>query len=1128
MSVPTPPTRNGAPTISGALFLAGSLLLGACVDAPYAPTDVGVPGVFVLAPNFSLVGPDGPARTEAQNDALNQAFDQVNRFRMKIRRQADDALLLDTVLVVKPGQDEYDLSVDVPGAVANQAFLVTIIAMKGQQELFTAENIPVKARPAGAAAAGGQNPAPVNVPLTYSGPGADAVSVELAPETVVAAANNTLTFGAGVLDGDGAVIAGSPVVWSSTNPSVVSVNDSGEAATRGDGVAQVVVTTPTGLEARAWVYVVTGNLAYVEGGALRTRLAAGGQVLPQGGTAASAPAWRRDGNVLLYADNGHVFQAPNGKRLTEGSWPSLSSDGAMLAVERDGRVWLANNDGTHPTEGPPGTTPVWVGGTRMVVGGGSIEEMEADGSGRTTLISGDARYPAVRTDGMVAYVAGDALMVQGRAAPLATGVRGRPSWSADGIWLAVASDSGILLVAADGGAPPVPLPGLENASDPAWQPHGPLTVPPSVNLTGLDPDPPLPGDPVRILGSGFDVLIPANNRVFWPTSDGSRELDVDRVAPDALTVDVPVDPAAGQIRVATRNGSAVLDFVPTLGSLEIHAATPWDTPVPGLKVILSDAAGTQVATGETDADGLLVLSALTPARYTMTLTAPSGFAFDGTRTRTLEVGAAVTVFEIDLTPQPDRVVADPSDPVLELGEAMDVTLSVYDVNGNPILQFTRTAWVRSGTKLQVSGSGVQGRIKGVVPSAREGDAGYTVALNNKVFTLGATVTTSITGTVSGTLPEGVEATPGPAGVAAFAAGGIHAAAPGPQGLEIVLKNENGQVLQKTKTAAGGKFRFDGLFQGTYVVQPTIPVDAAATPRSVTVTIDDTNLRGKADFSVAPRSGGRRPGDIVIYKDYNAWFGTNKDELTLQAWPFNFTKDVDYFVRPTVDLKQPIPSTTSIIILTSLSGSGSPLVNVNSPEAQANLDAWVKGGGWLIVHAGDNVSYDGYKVPGLLGIADDILVCTGSTLVPADHPFIRGPDGVLGTEDDATNDNVDNVSGCYDNHGSLEGILPENAEVILIEQGGANRPTYATYTYGTGRVVVSTQTLEWGGNSSVNIRNHFWWTIMGPDATPPPGGVAPAGAPARAPADAPASLRSDLPPSRVDAPESRKEPVVRRH
>ena len=70
------------------------------------------------------------------------------------------------------------------------------------------------------------------------------------------------------------------------------------------------------------------------------------------------------------------------------------------------------------------------------------------------------------------------------------------------------------------------------------------------------------------------------------------------------------------------------------------------------------------------------------------------------------------------------------------------------------------------------------------------------------------------------------------------------------------------------------------------------------------------------------------------------------------------------VRPTSELSTSIPADADVVILTSnWVGTGSTIANVNDPQAQANLDAFVQAGGVLVVHLADN-AFESFKVPAL--------------------------------------------------------------------------------------------------------------------------------------------------------------------
>jgi hypothetical protein len=246
---------------------------------------------------------------------------------------------------------------------------------------------------------------------------------------------------------------------------------------------------------------------------------------------------------------------------------------------------------------------------------------------------------------------------------VATGVDGRPSWSPDGFWLVVQSGGGLVLAPVDGSAAPAALPGLEGASDPAFQPSGALSAPPALSLAGVDPDPPVPGQPVQLLGAGFDWIIPSNNRVFWPTADAHTETAVSAATSGSLTTVMPRTVAAGQIRVETRTGSAVLDFVPTLGAIEIRATTREGIGVPGVEaIVFALADGSEVGRGLTDESGDLLLSGLVPGSHRLDLRQPRGFALKGAASQTLDIGVGALVVDVLLTPLVDRISISPERP----------------------------------------------------------------------------------------------------------------------------------------------------------------------------------------------------------------------------------------------------------------------------------------------------------------------------------------------------------------------------------------------------------------------------------------------------------------------------------
>ncbi len=274
----------------------------------------------------------------------------------------------------------------------------------------------------------------------------------------------------------------------------------------------------------------------------------------------------------------------------------------------------------------------------------------------------------------------------------------------------------------------------------------------------------------------------------------------------------------------------------------------------------------------------------------------------------------------------------------------------------------------------------------------------------------------------------------------------------------------------------------------------VDVDAAGLATAVfpgSVMITGTSGTASDDATVTVDIRQRPAGDIVLYRNYDPWGAA--DTAVLNAAPFNYVPGTDYMIASVSDMMSGVPATTSLVILPS--ASSGDLSNQISDQVAAvdSLEKWVRAGGWLVVHGGDTANGIGYAVPGLLGTVDDVLGCTGQTLLVGDHAFVRGPDATLGTGDDLTDTNIDLTQSCPDNSGSLASILPLNAEVLVREEGGSMRPTYATYDLDAGRVIVTSLTLEYGSSteSLPTIINHFYWAINGLDAPAAPAPAVPA-------------------------------------
>jgi len=154
----------------GVVALLSALFVGSCVDGPVAGPTIDQGSIMLtLAPQLGYaVAAGAPARSTAHVGALNEAFDLVNRFRLIVMRLGTDEVLVDEIIEVTPGQDVYDLSVEVPGIAPGEPVSVVIIAMQGETTLFESPPLTVETTDTQTATP----PQPFSVPLTYTGPGA--------------------------------------------------------------------------------------------------------------------------------------------------------------------------------------------------------------------------------------------------------------------------------------------------------------------------------------------------------------------------------------------------------------------------------------------------------------------------------------------------------------------------------------------------------------------------------------------------------------------------------------------------------------------------------------------------------------------------------------------------------------------------------------------------------------------------------------------------------------------------------------------------------------------------------------------------------------------------------------------
>ena len=140
---PWPRAHPGAATA----LLLPLVLLASCTDAPVVEPGKSAAWTLVLPASFGF---KGAVAGTPQADALGEAFDRVDRFRLVVRRANADEVVADMVIEVEPGRDVYNLSASVPAVVPGEQFVVVIIAMQGGTVLFESDPVTVTSVPEGA------------------------------------------------------------------------------------------------------------------------------------------------------------------------------------------------------------------------------------------------------------------------------------------------------------------------------------------------------------------------------------------------------------------------------------------------------------------------------------------------------------------------------------------------------------------------------------------------------------------------------------------------------------------------------------------------------------------------------------------------------------------------------------------------------------------------------------------------------------------------------------------------------------------------------------------------------------------------------------------------------------------
>ncbi len=236
-----------------------------------------------MATGLSFVGQfPGPLASVADGAGSVVPFERVRI----VFRRSDGSAALDTTVLFPSNADSIALDLRVPLATgapeSGEPMNLALAYVNATGDtVFRGGPVPVVAQ---LRAPGTPPPPPAPVPLSYVGPGAQATAVTIAPDTLTVTAGNAFAFTATARDGQGAIIAGVPIVYTTLDPlraTLTSAANGTGTTTPSRGLARIVAELPTGAAADTAFIVVLprpGSLSVQSGGA---QSAFAGALLPQ-------------------------------------------------------------------------------------------------------------------------------------------------------------------------------------------------------------------------------------------------------------------------------------------------------------------------------------------------------------------------------------------------------------------------------------------------------------------------------------------------------------------------------------------------------------------------------------------------------------------------------------------------------------------------------------------------------------------------------------------------------------------------------------------------------------------------------------------------------------------------------
>jgi len=211
--------------------------------------DVTSPGANVRVARGIAWRTEFPPAYQVAGSAAAGVVD-FNRVRV-VLHHADGTVALDTVIDYPAGADSILISLSVqllPSAPSSGEPLSLNLAYinAAGDTVFKGGPVGVTATPS---VPGQPPPPPVTVPVSYTGPGAGAVGVQITPRSGSVVSGNSFNFTAVAVDHNGVAIPNTPIVWNTLDPSIASIPSAASGtALAGSvrGTARIVAQLLTG------------------------------------------------------------------------------------------------------------------------------------------------------------------------------------------------------------------------------------------------------------------------------------------------------------------------------------------------------------------------------------------------------------------------------------------------------------------------------------------------------------------------------------------------------------------------------------------------------------------------------------------------------------------------------------------------------------------------------------------------------------------------------------------------------------------------------------------------------------------------------------------------------------------